>query len=72
MTAAGYTDIRATENTREALWDAMKRKETYSTSGTRLIVRFFGGFDFTPEDATSRMMKSVPSISKSGRSRPLM
>jgi hypothetical protein len=59
VTAAGYTGVWATENTREALWDAMKRKETYSTSGTRLIVRFFGGFDFLPDDATSRMPAEI-------------
>ncbi|MGA9546499.1 MAG: DUF3604 domain-containing protein, partial [Rhodomicrobium sp.] len=53
-TAAGYTGVWATENTREALWDAMKRKETYSSSGPRMIVRFFGGFDFDPADAQTR------------------
>ena len=40
---------RAT-NTREALWDAMARKEVYATTGTRLLVRVFGGFDFTADD----------------------
>jgi hypothetical protein len=52
--ASGYTGIWATENTRETLWDAMKRKEVYATTGPRIIVRFFGGFDFAPADAQSR------------------
>jgi len=52
--AAGYGAIWATENTREALWDAMKRKETYATTGTRMIVRFFGGWDFERNDAETR------------------
>jgi len=48
--ASGLTGIWATENTREALWDAMKRKETYATTGTRITVRLFGGWDFAPGD----------------------
>ncbi len=52
--ASGYTGIWAAENTREALWDAMKRREVYATSGPRITVRFFGGFDFLPDDALSR------------------
>jgi len=48
----GYAGVWATENTRDALVDAFKRKEVYSTTGPRITLRFFGGFDFTSEDAT--------------------
>jgi len=58
-TAAGYAAVWATENTREALWDAMKRKETYATSGTRMTVRLFAGWDFTADDARSRYLAEV-------------
>ena len=55
-TAAGYAAVWATENTREALWDAMKRKEVYATSGSRMTVRFFGGWGFEKSDARSRQV----------------
>ena len=48
--ASGLAAVWARENTREALWDAMARKEVYATTGTRIRVRVFGGFDFGPED----------------------
>jgi hypothetical protein len=48
--AAGIAAVWARENTREALWDAMKRKEVFATTGTRLRVRVFGGFEFTEDD----------------------
>jgi len=54
MTSSGYAGVWATDNTREALFDAMQRKETYATTGPRMIVRFFGGWEFESADAGSR------------------
>jgi hypothetical protein len=54
--AAGYAAVWATENTREALWDAMKRREVYGTSGSRMTVRFFGGWDFQKPDAQTHYL----------------
>ena len=54
LLASGYQGIWATENTRGALFDAMERKETYATTGSRMLVRFFGGWDFGADDLRSR------------------
>ena len=53
--ASGYAGVWATENTREAIFDAMRRKEVYATTGPRMTVRFFGGWSFTPDDIQNRV-----------------
>ncbi|MEA1889925.1 MAG: DUF3604 domain-containing protein [Pseudomonadota bacterium] len=54
LLASGYQGVWATENTRHAIFDAMKRKETYATTGPRIPVRFFGGWDYNDDDLRSR------------------
>jgi hypothetical protein len=64
--ASGYAGVWARDNTREALFDAMERKEVYGTTGPRMLVRFFGGWEFEAADANTRQpsqagyMKGVP------------
>jgi hypothetical protein len=55
----GLAAVWAKENTRAAIFDAMMRKETYATTGTRIRVRFFGGWDFDAEDALGRDLAMV-------------
>jgi hypothetical protein len=64
--ASGLAAVWAQENTREALFDALRRKEVYATTGTRLRVRLFGGWDFedvdlnSPDMATRGYERGVP------------
>jgi len=64
--ASGLAGVWATENTREAIFDAIERKEVYATTGSRMAVRMFGGWEFTDQDINSRSpanagyMKGVP------------
>jgi hypothetical protein len=50
IVASGYAAVWARENTREALFDAMKRREVYATTGSRITVRFFGGWEYEAGD----------------------
>lgn len=59
MASSGYAAVWATDNTRKALFDAMKRKEVYATTGPRMLVRFWGGWDFVEADAQSRLPAEV-------------
>lgn len=66
FSASGYAAVWATDNTREALFAAMKRKETFATTGPRMTVRFFGGWEFSendleaPDYVISAYRKGVP------------
>ncbi|MGH8701868.1 MAG: DUF3604 domain-containing protein, partial [Burkholderiales bacterium] len=59
VSSSGYAAVWATANTREAIWDAMERRETYATTGPRMVVRFFGGWEFEAADAKNRLPAHV-------------
>ena len=50
IVSSGYAAVWATENTRAAIFEAMKRREVYATTGSRITVRFFGGWEYTQTD----------------------
>ena len=56
--ASGLAVAWAEENTRESIFNAFRRKETFATTGTRIAVRFFGGFNLSSIDLDSESLVS--------------
>ncbi len=57
--ASGYAAVWATDNTRAAIFEAMEWRKTYATTGSRMYVRFFGGWNFTAADGKNRFPAEV-------------
>ncbi|MCA0871860.1 DUF3604 domain-containing protein [Seohaeicola saemankumensis] len=57
--SGGYAGVWATENTRAAIFDAFERREVYATTGSRIMLRFFGGWNFAEDDASSRLPADI-------------
>lgn len=72
VVASGYAAVWAKENTRESLWDAMARKETYATTGTRMSVRFFDGFDYSAGDSKGVPMGCTLTAAPEGKAPPFL
>ncbi len=59
--ASGLTGVWAEENTRDALYAALRRKEVFATSGPRIKIRLFAGYDYAESDSLAeRYAKGVP------------
>lgn len=56
--AGGYAAVWAKANTRGAIFDAMAKREVYATTGPRMVVRIFGGWDFSEADWTGNWVKA--------------
>ena len=77
--AGGYAGVWANANTRAAIWDALARREVYASTGPRMTVRVFAGWDFTSADMTGDWVRAgytrgVPMGGelKAGKGRPTL